>query len=185
MASSANDYIALIPSENRSAPNFVALLTAFVQAFVDAINQFQGFVADLDLDQAVGAQLDVIGLWVGLPRKVAIPITGPFFSFDTVGLGFDQGVWQSINNPNGFQTLDDPTYRTMLYAKIGFNFWDGSLAGANKILAAVFPGGQVFLKDNFNMTESLVTNGSILSGLFSSIVSTGYIPLRPAAVALV
>lgn len=183
---SVDDYVALVTSEHKDKPNFVALLKVFVQPFVDAMNQFQAFVADLDLDLAVGVQLDVIGLWVGLPRSLRVPISGVYFSFDTVGLGFDQGVWQSSLNPNaGVTTLDDDTYRVMLRAKIASNSWDGTLGGANALLGVLFPGGQVLLKDNFDMTESIVITGSPLSALFQQLVTTGYLSFKPGGVGLV
>ena len=182
---SVDDYVVLITSEHRDKPNFVALLKVFVQPFVDAMNQFQAFVADLDLDLAIGNQLDVIGQWVGLPRLLRVPIAGIYFSFDTTGLGFDQGTWQSSLNPNvGVITLGDDDYRVMLRAKIAANSWDGALGSANALIGAIFPGMQVLLKDNFDMTESVVVNGSSLSALFQQIVTTGYLSFKPAGVGL-
>lgn len=183
---SSDDYVALITSEHRSAPNFVAFVRILVQPFVDAMNQFQALVSEIDLDLAAGAQLDLIGQWVGLPRILRVPIAGVYFSFDTAGLGFDQGVWQSSQNPNaGVTTLDDETYRTMLRAKIASNSWDGSLGQANALLGAIFPGNQVFIKDNFDMTESVIVNGSALSNLFQQLVTTGYLSFKPSGVGLV
>lgn len=183
---SSDDYVALITSEHRGAPNFVAVVRLAVQAFVDGINQFLGFVNDLDLDLAIGAQLDLIGLWVGLPRSLRIPIAGVYFSFDTAGLGFDQGIWQSSLNPNaGVTTLDDDTYRVMLRAKIASNSWNGTLGQANALLGSIFPGLQVVIKDNFDMTESIIVSGSPLSALFQQLVTTGYLSFRPAGVGLV
>ncbi len=183
---STDDYIALVTSEHRDKPNFIALLRVFLRPFVDAINQFQAFVSDLDLDLAAGAQLDVVGLWVGLPRSLRVPIAGVYFSLDTAGLGFDQGVWQSSLNPNEeVVTMDDETYRAMLRAKIASNSWDGTLGSANALLGAIFPGLQVAIKDNFNMTESIIVSGSPLSVLFQQLVTTGYLSFKPAGVALV
>lgn len=182
---SAADYVALIPSQHRDKPNFVAMVSLLVQAFVDGINQWLGLVNDLDLDLAIGAQLDLIGAWVGLPRQVQVPITGVFFSFDTVGLGFDQGIWQPTSNPNGITSMSDDQYRLMMRAKIACNFWDGSLGRANAILTSIFPGLQVYLRDNLNMTESFVTNGSVNAVLFFNLVNGGYIPFKPGGVAIV
>src|SRR6266700_1074417 len=171
---STDDYIALVTSEHRDKANFIALLRVFLQPFVDAMNQFQAFVADLDLDLAIGTQLDVIGLWVGFPRSLRVPISTVYFSFDAAGLGFDQGTWQPTENPDaGVISLDDDTYRTMLRAKIAANSWDGTLGAANALLGAIFPGMQVTVKDNFDMTESVIANGSQLSILVQQLVTTG------------
>jgi hypothetical protein len=87
------------------------------------------FIPKFDLDQAAGDQLDIIGLWVGVGRRVKTPPIGVYFSLDIVSVGFDQGVWQGPFDPSmGITLLDDDTYRLLIRAKIGANHWDGTLA---------------------------------------------------------
>jgi|SRR5579863_4786492 len=181
-----SDYLALIPPEHANQPNFLAVLTAALSPIVDGVNLALSLPSLFDLDQASGQQLDFVGQWVGISRSLLVPIPGKYFSFDTVGLGFDQGIWfDSQNPPEGIVTMDDGTYRIMIRAKILANTWDGSLGMANEGLAKIFPNGSVQMKDNFNMTYSLIVAGDAPSALFLSLVQQGYIPLHPAGVQLV
>lgn len=181
-----SDYTDKVPSQNAAQPNFLAVLAAVLQPSVDLQNQLEALPGLLDLDVASGDQLDIIGEWVGLTRRLRVPILGVYFAFDTVGVGFDAGVWFSGADPSsGLIALDDVTYRQMVLAKIAANTWDGSLGDANAKLLAAFPAADVFLQDNFDMTETFILSGTAPSTLFAQLVAQGYIQLKPAAVNLV
>lgn len=137
--SELTDYTALITSEHRDKPRFMGTVGALVQPIVDQMNVLQSMPAKFDLDNAVGVQLDDVGLWVGVSRKIRIPLTGIYFSFDIAGLGFDQGIWKGPFDPDtGLTVLDDDTYRLVIRAKIGANHWDGTLESSAVILNSIF-----------------------------------------------
>lgn len=179
------DYTDLITSEHNKQPNFMAVVAASIQPFVDGLNTIESIVAAYDLDIAAGNQLDVLGIWIGLSRRLRVPIPNVYFSFNIAGLGFNQGVWYSPGDPlEGVISMDDATYRIMLKAKIAANTWTGSLEDANLKLQNIFAGGSVVLKDNFDMTQEFILSGDAPSVLFETLVEQGYIQLRPAGVAL-
>jgi len=133
------EYTGLITSEHNDKPKFMALVSALSQPAVDIRNGYATFSDAFDLDDAVGVQLDAVGLWAGIGRSVPTPLAGVYFSFDVDGLGFDQGVWQGPFDPDtGVTNLDDDTYRLLIKTKIGANHWDGTLASAVAILSIVF-----------------------------------------------
>ncbi len=133
------DYTGKITSQHSDKPKFMAMVEAVSQCFLDTNEVTAGLPEDFDLDSAVDAQLDDVGLWVGISRNIATPLTNVYFSLDTVGLGFDQGAWKGPFDPdNGITTLDNETYRTLLRAKIGANHWDGTLESSKAILDLVF-----------------------------------------------
>lgn len=178
-------YLDLIPHANRDRPKFTAVVTEAVQPFIDDQIVLLSIVdGAFDLDLAVGQQLDYVGQWVGLARRLTVPIAGVFFSFDTVGLGFDQGVWfNSSYASQGIIDLDDNTYRLMLNLKAAANVWDGSLGDANKKIYTYIPNGSVQLQDNFDMTQTfIVDSSSTPSQLFAELVAQGYIEFKPAGV---
>jgi hypothetical protein len=184
MASSA-DYLAKITSEHAGAPKFTTMVAAVTGAFADAINFSQSLSGSFDLDAAVGVQLDAIGLWVGLSRKIRTPLVGVYFSFDTTGLGFEQGVIKGPFDPSdGLVSLDDETYRTILRAKIAANHWDGTLPGAAAILQGVFPGGTttVFIQDNYDMSMTVGIVGAPPSAAFRALLTAGYLRVKPEGV---
>ncbi len=179
-----SDYTGLIPSANSSRERFIASITAALQPFVDTRKAMQSFPVDYDLDKAIGAQLDVVGEWVGLSRKLAVPITGVYFAFDTEGVGFDEGVWFSTGDPtDGITSLDDGTYRELLRLKIVANTWNGSFEDVQILLATLSSDGtNIFAVDNMDMSMTIGVSGIVPSLLFSSLLRTVCGWLRPAAV---
>lgn len=183
---SVDDYLALITSEHRDKPNFVAVVSAAVKPFVDGINALAAIPAKFDVDLAQGQQLDYVGEWVNLPRQLLAPITGVYFALDTPDVGFDQGYLKGENDPaDGPIELDDPTYRLLIYAKIAANIWDGSLEDAQAILASIFessPGTHLFIEDNQDMSIDIGISGVIPNALFVAALEQGYFEVRGAGV---
>jgi hypothetical protein len=179
-----SDYTSLITSEHADKPNFMAMVAAVAQCFVDQQSLLLSIPDEFDLDNAVGVQLDAVGLWVGIGREITTPLTGVYFSLDIPGLGFDQGVWQGPFDPDtGVTSLDDGTYRTLIRAKIGANHWDGTLDSSADILDSIFPDGTyAFIQDNGDMSITIGIAGVVPSTLFLALLSGGYIPLKPEAV---
>ncbi|MET3654101.1 DUF2612 domain-containing protein [Dyella japonica] len=179
-----SQYVGLITSEHADKPKFSAMVAAVAQCFVDQQNALGGLIPAFDLDQAVGDQLDIIGLWVGVSRRVNTPLTGVYFSFDIAGVGFDQGVWQGPFDPStGVTLLDDGTYRILIRAKIGANHWDGTLGTSAAILNQIFDNGtNVFIQDNQDMTMTFGVSGVIPSAVLLALLKGGYIPLKPEGV---
>lgn len=133
------DYTGKITSEHADKPKYMAMVEAVSQCFLDTSQVAAGLPDDFDLDLATDAQLDDVGLWVGISRNIPTPLTNVYFAFDTPGLGFDQGSWKGPFDPdNGITTLDNETYRSLLRAKIGANHWDGTLESSKAILDLIF-----------------------------------------------
>jgi hypothetical protein len=173
------DYTSLITSEHQNAARFVATVQATVSPMVDLINCIAGLPGNYDLDQAMGTQLDAIGLWVGVARNVAISVD-QYFAFDTASVGFDQGVWFQVGDSLSTVTmLDDGHYRSLIRAKIACNSWDGSLPAAYQILLALVSpeGGRVSVTEG-TMSVAWTIHGTI-SVVTQAILTGGYVPLKP------
>lgn len=181
----ASDYTALITTQHADKPKFMAMVAVVAQCFSDQINVMQSIPAAFDLDNAVGVQLDAVGLWAGIRRQVRTPLN-VYFSLDVDGLGFDVGVWQGPYDPDsGLTSLDDETYRLMLRAKIAANHWDGTLAGSAEVLQIIFPaesGTRIAVLDNQDMSIDILVSGAIPSIVFLSLLFGGYIPIKPEGV---
>lgn len=178
-------YLDLITPYHRGRPKFTAMVRGVVEPPVAQQNLLTHLPLDFDLDLAIGAQLDVVGEWVGRTRFIQTPITGAWFSFDDPLRGFEQGVWfQPFDTTNGITRLDDETYRTLLRAKIAANNWDGTLPAAKAALEIVFPEGEtkLIITDNQDMTITFGVSGVIPSVLFIALLSDGYLPLKPEGV---
>lgn len=182
----ASDYTGLITAQHAAKPKFTALVSAVAGCFADASNAYQQIVDAFDLDTAVGDQLDIIGQWVGLSRFISTPLA-VYFSFDTAGLGFDQGSWKGPFDPDqGLTRVDDETYRTMLRVKIAANNWDGTLPTLQALLEQAFvgTGTLAFAIDGQDMTMGICFSGTNPSAVMSSLLTNGYLSLNPAGVKL-
>lgn len=182
-AFSVNSWLGLIPPENNQQPNYMTMLATILQPFSDSYTVATSLPGLFDLDTAVGSQLDVVGQWIGISRNVTTPLTGVYFSFDTAGLGWDQGVWQGPFDPStGLVSLGDSDYRFLLYAKIAMNQWDGTIPYAQNVLNELFPGQTVIIQDSENNHMSfgmlVLPQNVVQAALFTQ----GYIQLVPAGV---
>lgn len=180
-----DEYLSLITQEHATKPKFVATVAASVSPFVKVQEVMRGFIRDFDVDEAVGVQLDIVALWVGLLRKVGIPITGYYFTWDdVVADGWDNGVWKGIGDPDsGFVILPDDLFRALIKAKIQANHWRGDIAGAYDIInEALSVDNVVTIVDNQNMTMTVRVQANVLPAVEQAIVLAGYLPIKPAGV---
>lgn len=183
-----DDYLALVTSWHSGKPKFAATLRAFLDEMAAVQDLLVQIREAFDLDTAIGVQLDAVGEWVGLSRYLPAPLTGVYFSLDTAGLGFDEGVWRGPFDPvEGLVRLDDTTYRLFLRFKIAANRWDGTMEGAADVLADVFagsaaPGALVFIEDHQDMTATIGVSGGIIPQIYRELLIGGYLPLKPCGV---
>lgn len=184
---SAEDYVGRITSYHRGLPKFTATVALSAEAYADLINVAQALPSAFDLDTAIGVQLDIVGQWVGRTRYITTPINNAWFSWDTAGLGWGQGVWRDpYASETGLTRLDDDTYRLLLRAKIAANNWDGTVAGAAAALSIIFGTGAtiLYIEDRGDMHMIMGMAGAIPNALVLSLFSGGYIPLKPGGVAV-
>ena len=185
MSADITPYLSLITSEHASAPNFVASVGVSVQPFADILTVLNSFPNLYDLDNAEGQQLDVVGQWIGVSRYVSTPIAGVYFSFDTLNIGFDQGLILGPGDPvSGLTALPDDIYILLIKAKIIANHWDGTIPGAYAAWNDLFQpeGYQIVIQDNGDMTMTMGLVTSAINPTFAALFTGGYLDLRPAGV---
>lgn len=180
----ARDYSALVTSFHRQAPDFMSVVDALTKPLTEIIALQEALVPAFDVDTAVGAQLDIVGLWVGVSRKQTIPIPNAFFTWDSPDLGWNVGSWKGPFVPTeGITLLDDDTYRAVIKAKIGSNYWDGSMADLLEIGATDLQsvGIQSFVLDNLDMTVTIYILGAPTAVLIE-MIKRGLTPPKAAGV---
>ena len=119
----------------------------------------------LDIDKAVGAQLDIIGKILGCPRNVAgINNQRKFFSFhvDANSLGFStvghpsNGIAKNRNNSVlASYTLEDEDYRQLLKFKAFINVWRGDMGSMDRALYEVFGDNVNLLSGTLEVTYEI------------------------------
>lgn len=152
------DYSSLITSEHNQQPRFMAVVELLTGAAGEIYDALLATRDAFNLDQAVGTQLDTIGLWVGLSRQQAVPITGAYFTLDDPDLGLDVGYWLGpFESTEGIVLLDDTTYRELLKSRISLNYWQGSNQKAVELSESLFSEMGVYslVIDNFDMSVTV------------------------------
>lgn len=121
----------------------------------------------LDIDTAVGPQLDLIGKILDCPRIVQGVYTDlKYFQFhiDENSIGFStggnptSGTFRSVQNYQQSEySLPDADYRFLLKFKSAVNVMRGSEKGIDEALWSAF-GGDVLLKNNHDLTITYIVS---------------------------
>ncbi|MDQ7745457.1 DUF2612 domain-containing protein [Hydrogenophaga pseudoflava] len=142
----------------QESPKFLAWLRALL-AYSDEIETlFQKMALQVDIDQAEGVNLDVIGVIVGRSRIIESSIPVGFFGFeDQPGvLSYGEEGFPGIGGRFRDETepafassvLADPEYRLLLKAKIIKNHSHGYTEEVLDGLSTLIPGAPVVADDN-------------------------------------
>lgn len=154
-----NPYLKRVTSWHNNKPRYLDTIALLTQPFIDCQSVLAALPSAFGLDDAVGVQLDTLGLWVGVGRVVDSP---------------DAGVI----------TMDDDAYRMVLRAKIQANHWDGTMEELPGIYASLSPslGATIFAVDNFDMTMDVFVSGTQLTPLMRAIIAMGLLDIKPEGV---
>jgi len=183
MAFTTESYLNLIAAQHRQKPKFSAMVRVGVEAYVHIQGLLASMIPLFDVDKAVGQQLDVIGIWVGISRNIPVPIPGSdvYFSWDSTDeKGWDFGVWRSDTEPTEITVLPDDVYRPFI--KLAANRWDGSLEDMYAVWDSVFTNPQLFIKDNQNMSYDIGFVGGPVNTLTLALIQQGYLQLKPEGI---
>lgn len=153
-------YLNLVTSQHADKPKFKAWLTAVLEPIDDATSLVNDLYKYFDLDDAVGAQQDIIGEIVGVGRIV------PFQPSD-----------------GSSPVLDDDTYLLVLRAKIAKNSWDGTIPAVYDLFNTLFPLQKLVITDNQDMSMDVLVFG-MSAGIQQDLVAHGYIVPKPQGVLL-
>lgn len=156
------DYSNLITPQHRVQPKFMAWLSAALNPIQDTQNLLNNLSSYYDIDRAVGAQLDSIGVQLGTSRKL------PFQPSNSVS-----------------PVMDDTNYRLVLKAIIAEAHFDGTMPGLYQLFqTALGNTGLLFaVKDNQDMTLTVYVYGKT-SSLIKDELEHGFIVPRPEGVAI-
>ncbi|WP_192034128.1 DUF2612 domain-containing protein [Pantoea agglomerans] len=182
-------YTDRITNYHRGKPLFVEHVDLSTRSLTDVSTAMHGLISAFDIDEGIGVQLDALGEWIGRSRIVSQPISGVYFSFDTEGLGWDQGIWQGPYDPDaGYTSLSDETYRIILKAKIAINNWNGQNDSLPPILETALEGSGLKMQivDNQDMTIAVwvfpETDISLVSRELIAAIKQGYLTVKAAGV---
>jgi hypothetical protein len=149
-------YLNLITNQHRDKPKYMAMLSVLLQPSEDVFNTATYLDDEFDIDNAQGAQLDILGVILGQSRQA---------SFLPSGL------------------LDDTGYRLLLKAKIIKNHWKGQLPALLEAWNTLFPDNHLYVYDNQDMTLRVGLQGDF-SEIERELILNGYIVPKPQTVGI-
>lgn len=162
MTQTAENYLNLVTSEHAKSIKFIAFLTANLKGLVELQNVVASFPENFDIDNAEGAQLDVIGRWVGVSRYLKSAITT------------DDGP---------VSVLPDETFKFLVKAQIAANAWNGSVPNAYEVWGVAFGGdSRIIIQDNQNMSMSVLIFIDSIPSLTQELINQGFLNLKPEGV---
>lgn len=185
MSGDVQPYLDLITSEYNQKPDFMNMIAGVLQPLADALAQTTTLPTLFDLDTATGAAEDVLGLWIGASRNIAVPLVGVYFAWDTAGVGWGEGVWHEPGTPTtGLVALNDDDYRTLLRAVAAANAWDGTIPGAYTVWNTLFAGTGIgiLIQDFQDMSIGLALTGPTPTAVQRALFVGGYLSLVAAGV---
>lgn len=194
---SAVPYLSLITSEHNQKPNFMALVGTLTGALGDATAATESIVPAFALnDGAVGAQLDILGLWIGQSRIIPNVLVPGFFGFSELGTGQPDGLqlpfgelgnaavggifFGLADTASGTTVLADPQYLTVLRARITRNQSVGNLPALEQALQFIFGVG-CSVADGGNLSLAITVSQPV-SPIDQALISSLDILPRPAGI---
>lgn len=197
--STAQPYLARITSEHNQKPDFMSAVQTLCAGVADTTAVIAGLPTAFALGTAQGAQLDVVGQWVGQSRVIPDVVTINFFGFSQALGGSPGGATNFLTfgeatNPSvGARfynygetytvttTLSDTEYTTVLRAVITRNQFDGTVADIEEALMFIF-GAACKVIDFGTLSVTISVPASSVTAVDLALISTLDILPRPAGV---
>lgn len=153
-----NKYLDNITSQHRDKPKFISWLSKSLTLIDHAYMATKSIDINFDLDNAIGKQLDTLGIMIGRKRTLTFqPMHG--------------------HNP----ILDDETYRLVLKAKVAMNMWNGTIPQMYEIWDNIFKDIGLQIEDNQDMSFNAYVTGYV-NQIRQELIQHGYIVPKPEGV---
>ena len=151
-------YASLLAYQYRAKPNASRQIQLWTkQAVADFLaNQL---LTCFDIDTAVGAQLDVLGKYVGVPRNIGIVVSKPHFSLWAYGSALNpalyQGTWDPASNSPMIPAADP--------SNDGWWYVASASGDATAPIAETFTAGDIIVSDGAAWSKNTDDNGNGLT----------------------
>jgi len=168
----------------RKKPKAVATVRAVTDETKNTFQSVIDLAKILNIDEAEGYALDLVGRHVGISRVMDQAIAKEYFGFvDSLGsLGFNQGEFYRFGDSlTGTVQMNDSDYRFFIKAKILKNYQDGTIGNIVDSVRFLF-GESSNVVDGQDMTMNILINKKRMNSLILYAVSKLDICVRPIGV---
>lgn len=163
-------YLGLLIKQYYYKPKASAEIMLYASEGSNIFDLFNAVIPSLDIDYAVGNQLDIIGKLVGINRTVPFALARKFFGFEgqenarTFADKYDSSIVSApfrdkFSRAYTDLQLDDEDYRFFIKAKISVNNASAFMLSDDRtsiqdVIQYLFE-GEAYVSDNLDMTMTL------------------------------
>ena len=188
------EYLTFITSEYQNSEKFLLWMDALISRMAEITGASSLMNAAFDIDNAVGPQLDTLGVIIGISRNIRVPIAGIWFTWyegespPELEKGWNKGSWRDPRDiyEEGMTILPDDAYRQILKFKIIQNSWKGTIPELYATWEVIFSaeGLTLSIVDNQNMTANIIITGNTIPAAIQYILQENLFPFKSAGVAI-
>lgn len=173
------DYTTYLTSEHQQ-PKLQAVVTGLTQP----LNDLQSLNLDLNVQTAQGYMLDIIGQWVGVSRKLQVPLD-ILAQFDNTSRGWNSNyVWFSnIAQPaSTFTVLSDNQFRQLIQVTIMKNYYNGTSFNAYEAMRVFNDTVLLGFVDREDMSVDVVIDNNTTDPVIQLLLTNGTLNFMPFGV---
>lgn len=179
-----NEYLDLLIIQYHDKEKAKAETELTASHFSRVFDFFRSFFSEFDLDTAVGAQLDILGKLVGIPRVVPFTTPKNFFGFsnnpNSKGFGLAPFFNMFSDSLYTDTQLTDSEMRILIRAKAAQNAMGPYMVSDDRIsiqdvIRTAFE-GRAFVLDNYDMTLTLYVDATFDEDMLRIIKALGLLP---------
>lgn len=169
----------LIENQLRESPNYIEVIRLLAEDFDEASDIYDYIAKNINVLNARGVWLDLIGDIVGVSRVFEKEIQPVFFGFDDQPntTGFGQARFRELDDKTtASSVLNDDDYRVVIIGKIARNYGDVSEVGVATSVLNMTQADNVLVYQSGPVTFSVYVIGLISDNIKSILNGTDIIP---------
>lgn len=169
----------LIENQLRESPNYIEVIRLLAEDFDEASDIYDYIAKNINVLNARGVWLDLIGDIVGVSRVFEKEIQPVFFGFDDQPntTGFGQARFRELDDKTtASSVLNDDDYRVVIIGKIARNYGDVSEVGVATSVLNMTQADNVLVYQSDPATFSVYVIGLISDNIKSILNGTDIIP---------
>lgn len=169
----------LIENQLRESPNYIEVIRLLAEDFDEASDIYDYIAKNINVLNARGVWLDLIGDIVGVSRVFEKEIQPVFFGFDDQPntTGFGQARFRELGDKTtASSVLNDDDYRVVIIGKIARNYGDVSEIGVATSVLNMTQADNVLVYQSGQATFSVYVIGLISDNIKSILTGTDIIP---------
>ena len=169
----------LIENQLRESPNYIEVIRLLAENFDEASDIYDYIAKNINVLNARGVWLDLIGDIVGVSRVFEKEIQPVFFGFDDQPntTGFGQARFRELDDKTtASSVLNDDDYRVVIIGKIARNYGDVSEVGVATSVLNMTQADNVLVYQSGPATFSVYVIGLISDNIKSILTGTDIIP---------